>query len=191
MSYDVDEQVLLNTINSSDLPDTAKSVISALLGTDIDPDDLVRVDDLADGQDPEADLAEINSSGVYEASGTPVVVVNSNEAVQLTYTVGGSTYVILAGQGDDIIIIQDGQRISREGSDGEIVIDGLVEGGAGDDSITGASGDDYISGGAGADTILGGAGDDTISGGSNYDDVGNAPAGSIMIGENGEIMVLT
>lgn len=192
MTYDVNEQALLQSINDSALPDVAKSIIDSLLNTG-DPDAPKTIIDLAAGDvaGPDTDVAEINGSGVYSANGIPVIIVNSNEAVQITYTVGGSTYVILAGSNDDTIIIQDGQQLrqGRVGEDGETIIDGLIRGYEGDDSISGGSGDDSISGDAGLDSITGGAGNDTISGGSNVDEVGSAPAGSVMFGENGEVIL--
>lgn len=189
MAYDVNEQVLLNTVNNSALPDDAKAVIDSLLNTG-NPNAPKEVVDLADGEvaGPDTVVAEINGSGVYEASGTPVIIVNSDGAVQLTYTIGGSTYVILAGEDDDVIIIQDGVQLRNGRADPDDV-DGLIRGFAGDDSISGGSGDDSISGDAGLDTISGGAGDDTISGGSNTDDVSSAPAGSVMFGDNGEVIL--
>lgn len=192
MAYDVNEQVLLDAINSSALPDAAKAVIDALLNTG-DPSSPKQIAILSDGDVPtgDTDIAEINASGVYSASGTPIIIVNSNEAVQLTYTVGGSTYVILAGSDDDIIIIQDGVQLrqGREVGDDPDSLGGLIRGFEGDDSISGGSGNDSISGDAGLDTITGGAGDDTISGGSNVDNVASAPAGSVMFGENGEVIL--
>ncbi len=71
----------------------------------------------------------------------------------------------------------------------QISLGGLIRGFEGDDSISGGSGNDSISGDAGLDTITGGAGDDTISGGSNVDNVASAPAGSVMFGENGEVIL--
>lgn len=174
MAYDVNEQELLNTISTSDLPGSAKSVIASLLGTGTGTKS---VETLTGGGtvDPLANLAEITGSGVYNAAGTPVIIVNSNDAVQITYTVGGSTFVILAGSNDDIIVIQDGAVVGGAASDrsatGSIATGGTVDGGDGNDSITGASGNDTISGGAGNDSITGGAGNDVINLGSGSDSV--------------------
>lgn len=193
MAYDVNEQVLLDAINSSALPESAKAVIDELLNTGV-PTAPKEIVDLAAGDvaTPDTDVAEINGSGVYEASGTPIIIVNSSEAVQLTYTVGGSSFVIVAGTNDDIVIIQDGAvlRQGREVGDGEDSLGGVIRGFEGDDSISSGSGNDSIWGDAGLDTISGGAGDDTISGGSNADDVASASAGSVMFGENGEVILI-
>ena len=45
----------------------------------------------------------------------------------------------------------------------------MIDGGAGDDTITGGSGDDTITGGDGNDIIVGGSGNDSITGGSGAD----------------------
>lgn len=85
MAYDVNEQVLLDAINNSALPDSAKDIIAALLNAD-DPNSPTSGVDLSTGEvaGPEVDLAVINESGIYDANGTPVIVVNSSAAVQLT-----------------------------------------------------------------------------------------------------------
>ncbi|MBO6757304.1 MAG: DUF4214 domain-containing protein [Roseibium sp.] len=182
MAYDVDEQVLLDTINNSNIPDSAKSVISSLLApTDpLDPNFGTdpTVDTLSGGGavDPTADLAEITGTGVYDANGTPVVIVNTDEDVQITYTVGSSTFIILAGQGDDLIVLQDGVPLSDGTS--TTVPGGTVELGDGNDSVVGSSGNDSISGGTGNDSISGGSGrdqitvgdgNDSVDGGANFD----------------------
>ena len=176
MAYDVDEQVLLATISGSNIPDNAKSVISSLLSGGAAKKSVESLS--ASGDVPSGvDLAEITGSGVYSASGTPVIIVNSDDSVQLTYTAGGSTYAILAGAGDDVIVIQDGVAVGNARSNlssdakAKAVEGGIVVGGDGNDSISGASGNDTISGGTGNDTITGGAGNDVISLGSGSDSV--------------------
>jgi Ca2+-binding RTX toxin-like protein len=173
VAYDVNEQTLLNTISSSNIPTSAKSVIQSLLG--LGTGSTSKSIETLSGSgaiNPNVALAEITGSGVYSADGTPVIIVNSNEAVQITYTVGGSTFVILAGSNDDVILIQDGAVVggARNASD-TATQGGLIEGGDGNDSISGASGNDSISGGAGNDSISGGAGNDQISLGSGSDSV--------------------
>jgi Ca2+-binding RTX toxin-like protein len=171
VAYDVNEQTLLDTISSSNIPTSAKSVIQSLLGTGSTTKSIETLSG-SGAINPNVALAEITGSGVYSADGTPVIIVNSNEAVQITYTVGGSTFVILAGSNDDVILIQDGAVVggARNASD-TATQGGLIEGGDGNDSISGASGNDSISGGAGNDSISGGAGNDQISLGSGSDSV--------------------
>lgn len=192
MAYDVNEQTLLESITNSQFPDDAKQIIDALLNTG-QPDAPKTVADIGAGDvaGPDVDVVQISQSGVYEVSGTPVTIINSNEAVQLTYTVGGSTYVIIAGDNDDTIIIRDGVELSRSRAvkASSENFGGAVFGGLGDDSISGGEGGDSISGGAGVDTIFCGAGDDTISGGSNFDDIETASAGSISIDANGHVII--
>lgn len=176
MAYDVNEQDLLDEIGNSNLPDSAKSVIDSLLRDPLDPNfggGSTSIETLTGGGtvDPTVGLAEITGSGVYDAAGTPVIIVNSDEAVQITYTVGGSTFVILAGQGDDVIIIQDGAVVTPPGGAAPVVQGGTVEGGDGNDSISGGSGNDSISGGTGNDSISGGAGQDQVTVGTGNDSV--------------------
>ncbi len=192
MAYDINEQGLLESINNSQFPDDAKQIIDALLNTG-DPTAPKTVVDLAAGDvvGPDVDVVQISATGVYEVSGTPVTIINSSEAVQLTYTVGGSTYVIIAGENDDTIIIRDGLELrqNRSVEASSELIGGTIFGESGDDSISGGAGDDSISGGAGLDTISGGSGNDTISGGSNYDNISSENGGSISIDSNGHVVL--
>ncbi|MEO0379410.1 MAG: DUF4214 domain-containing protein [Pseudomonadota bacterium] len=170
MAYDVDEAVLVQTISASDLPDDAKEIINDLLTNGED----TQVETLEAGGavSAETDFAEITGTGTYTAAGTPVVVINTDDDVQLTYTVGGSVFTITAGQGDDVIVMQDGVQLASGGTGGSTsTAGGVVNSGAGNDSVSGASGNDTITGGEGNDTISGGAGNDIIAGNSGADSV--------------------
>ncbi len=85
---------------------------------------------------------------VFNGSGAVIHVANTE------------TTVIHGGDGDDVIVGQNGISTLSH-----LVLDG----GNGDDSITGGDGGDSITGGAGADTVVGGRGDDTVDLGSGND----------------------
>ena len=85
----------------------------------------------------------------------------------LTDTDGNNT--LLGGDGDDWLLTGGGDNITDggNGNDSLMVIYGghnVLEGGAGDDTLTGGSGTDTLDGGAGNDTIYAGSGNNTLSG---------------------------
>ncbi len=69
---------------------------------------------------------------------------------------GGLWEVSLGGQGDDVLTSSAGQW-------------DIINGGAGNDTITGGGGHDFLGGASGDDVISGGTGNDTIDGGAGSD----------------------
>jgi hypothetical protein len=66
----------------------------------------------------------------------------------------------------------------------------IVDGGAGDDTLTGGFGADTLSGGPGADVLAGGAGDDLLSGGAGNDTVlGQGGADAVLLGGDDDVAV--
>jgi uncharacterized delta-60 repeat protein len=75
---------------------------------------------------------------------------------------------ILAGDGDDHVIIGDGIGPLNIYADGEPGRDTLI-GGNGDDTLCGGWGNDLLIGGAGNDRLVGASGNDTLIGGPGND----------------------
>jgi Ca2+-binding RTX toxin-like protein len=71
----------------------------------------------------------------------------------------------VVAQGKNVTGTHDGDVIDCSGAVRGVIING----GAGDDTITGSAFDDKIDGGAGEDTIHGGSGDDIVEGGPGSD----------------------
>ncbi|MFN6537638.1 MAG: calcium-binding protein [Nostoc sp. EkiNYC01] len=83
----------------------------------------------------------------------PDILIADDTAGNLNLTIDPTiTYSVTGGKGNDRFAIM---AISITG--------GILNGGAGDDTLTGAKGSDIINGGKGKDIIKGGAGDDTIT----------------------------
>ena len=72
----------------------------------------------------------------------------------------------------------------------ELVIDGLLNGNAGDDTLSGGGGDDTLDGGAGIDTLSGGNGADTLDGGGGNDIlIGGAGSGNTLVYGGGALLL--
>jgi len=120
---------------------------------------------------------------LFGGAGDDTFLVNGDEGPD-TFDGGAGIDTILGGAGDDVIRVatfSGTNTVERiDGGAGYNVVAGtsvnnvidlsatsliaiaLVDGGAGNDTITGSAGNDVLQGGAGADTLLGGAGDDTF-----------------------------
>jgi Ca2+-binding RTX toxin-like protein len=143
---------------------------------------------IEDGQGKDGDAGSLTS-------GTPVVLVGSapaNPAVLsskgvLTVTgtsgadtiglaIKGSKVKVTVGsksQSFNTSVVKKIKVLGLDGNDkitvGKGVIGVIVDGGAGNDTITGGSGNDSLAGGAGDDSITGGSGFDTLRGGAGND----------------------
>jgi Ca2+-binding RTX toxin-like protein len=62
----------------------------------------------------------------------------------------------------------------------------IINGTAGDDTLTGTPGDDQINGFAGNDALLGLGGNDTVDGGDDHDSVRGSDGDDIVLGGNGD-----
>ena len=146
--------------------DTKESIFVAQWnGTDPDfegPDGLV------------PDLLIVNSTAggeldvpSYAENNTSAFVFNSNEDISVTFNSPFTEpeRVIVLGNGDDSVTIEDDADTTVDGRAGD---DTIVTAG-GDDSVSGGAGDDSVSAGAGDDTVVAGQGEDTVDGGEGYD----------------------
>jgi hypothetical protein len=78
-----------------------------------------------------------------------------------------------AGPGDDRVAAM---RAAVRGGDGDDTLSGgVLEGGAGADTLTGTGGDDSLIGGGGVDTLAGGDGNDALTGGEAADVMDGGP----------------
>jgi Ca2+-binding RTX toxin-like protein len=113
------------------------------------------------------DVIQIDLSGsnyVVTLNGTPT-----------TYAVANvSTFTILCGDGDDIVLIGTG------------VVGSYVDGGLGNDKIVGGDGPDTVLGAAGKDQIYGGGGNDRINGAGGNDKVLGEAGADRLYGGNGD-----
>jgi uncharacterized secreted protein with C-terminal beta-propeller domain len=118
---------------------------------------------------------------------TIVVDRNPANAAQLRAIVNGvvvgriresrvATIRIIGGVGDDTITIS---------IPGNTRIKTVLDGGAGNDTITGGDGNDTIRGGAGNDTLVGGRGNDTLRGGTGADSLAGGHGNDSLQGEAG------
>ena len=113
--------------------------------------------------------------GIAESGGNTLGAGGS--ALQVTDDFEGSVTANLTGaiisetKVDTNIVSPDGGTIASNApsTDGELVLDYYVKGGAGDDQLQGSQGVDFIRGGAGDDTINAAGGNDIIRFGSGDD----------------------
>jgi Ca2+-binding RTX toxin-like protein len=94
------------------------------------------------------------------ASGTAVTVSGLPETVTLANVEPGDTLTIEGGSGNDVI---DASAIPAG------LVGLVIDGGAGNDTITGSAGNDVILAGDGNDTVIGGRGNDTAVLGNGND----------------------
>ncbi|MGE3365049.1 MAG: calcium-binding protein [Rhizobiaceae bacterium] len=102
--------------------------------------------------------------------------------------------VIWGGDGEDIVLGDNGEDTMGGGKDGDVLFsldgDDNVYGGDGSDVIYGGLGDDHLYGGAGNDWMAGGAGKDVLWNGAGNDTVGGGLGTDILIGGDGNDMLL-
>lgn len=95
-----------------------------------------------------------------------------------TITVGAANGIAVNGSanGDGVrnggtidgrVSLNDGNDVFRNAHDG--IVDGAIDGGAGNDRLVGGNATDHFIGGAGLDALFGGAADDTLDGGADND----------------------
>jgi len=125
--------------------------------------------------------------------GTDGVNLNGDDDVDLTYA-PVTTLTVNGGAGNDII-----SGVGGLGTDDPATDDLVINGNAGDDTLTGGDGDDTINGGDGVDTINGGdgvdivngdAGNDTVDGGAGDDSAAGSVNGGLgddtVLGSSGD-----
>lgn len=116
---------------------------------------------------------------------------------------GGGVDGIIGSVFNDTLIGFDGSSTSPldtytnviDGGAGNDSISGLgsndtLYGGADDDTVSGDSGDDLVYGGSGRDSVLGGTGADTVFGGSENDTVDGGEGNDTVSGDAGNDLVL-
>jgi hypothetical protein len=99
---------------------------------------------------------------------------DGNDVVNVQTLAGNQSILVVNGQpfnkaSIDFIAFNGGKGNDRFVVDANIVIDALIYGGAGNDSLVGGGGADFINGGAGKDKINGGPGADLLFGGGADD----------------------
>ncbi len=108
--------------------------------------------------------------------------------------ISGATFGFLGGDGTNLVTnggeiygdvgLGKGDDVYEARTDGRV--DGTVNGGAGDDTLTGGAEIDNLNGNSGNDLIVGRAGDDIIRGDNGNDHLRGQAGDDILIGGNGE-----
>ncbi len=143
----------------------------------------------------------IENSGTFAAENGPAVIIEENVEfngsiinsglIEGGDTENGQLAIDLSGVVNAVEVINSGEIegnvIGSENSDlfdstgGEV--DGVVLGGAGDDTLIGGDEDDMLHGGAGDDLLNGGLGDNNLVGGAGADQFVLAIGGTNIIGD--------
>ncbi|NJM18905.1 MAG: DUF4114 domain-containing protein [Richelia sp. SM1_7_0] len=111
--------------------------------------------DVAFAYNPDGVKLETLPGGInkFNFENKPDIIIADDTAGNLNLTIDPTvTYSVTGGKGNDILTILASSTTG-----------GILNGGAGDDTLTGGSGSDIINGGEGKDIIKAGAGDDTIT----------------------------
>ncbi|MBC1269455.1 putative Ig domain-containing protein, partial [Trichormus variabilis FSR] len=111
--------------------------------------------DVAFAYNPNGVKLETLPGGInkFNFENKPDIIIADDTAGNLNLTIDPTiTYAVTGGKGNDILTILASSTTG-----------GILNGGAGDDTLTGAGGSDIINGGKGKDVIKAGAGDDTIT----------------------------
>lgn len=87
----------------------------------------------------------------------------------------GQQFGIRVGEGNDVVTVAPNIRVNF-----------VIEGGAGDDTLTAGAGNDHIDGGLGNDVIDGGAGKDDLFGNSGNDVIDGGSGENIIYGGDGD-----
>jgi len=87
---------------------------------------------------------------------------------------------IVAGSGNDAVILGSGNQHQVQGGDGN----DQLTGGDGADVLLGEQGDDFLFGGGGGDTLDGSGGNDTLSGGDGSDQLDGSSGDDLLTGGN-------
>lgn len=110
--------------------------------------------------------------------GSSVDVTVNDATVQAFDSSAVSSLVIIGGNGDDVIKIDE--------TNGALAIPTKIFGGSGNDYITSGAGKTFIDGGAGADTILAGSGNSKIVGGGGADSIVAGSGNDVVYGNKGK-----
>lgn len=163
--------------------------------------DTIYGDNMTGSPDHEGDMIvggmEVNWDELTEQHLALVEGMTGNKIVygdELYGGVGNDT--IHAGDDDDMDGSQNGMFTFQYPSGGQsasvmFVHGNMLDGGAGDDSLTGAGGQDTLKGGAGDDTLIGGGEIDQLMGGTGDDSLsdGGAIGGNLLKGDGGDDML--
>lgn len=87
----------------------------------------------------------------------------------------GQQFGIRVGDGNDVVTVAPNVKVNF-----------VIDGGAGDDTLTAGAGNDHIDGGVGNDTINGGAGKDDLFGNSGDDHIDGGSGESVIYGGDGD-----
>jgi len=127
-------------------------------------------------------------NAVHVAQSGNRIVVTVDGASSSFKTGGVKSIRILAGAGNDSVVIAPGIAATIAGGPGNDRLIGSkaadsIDGGDGNDVINGRGGDDTLLGGAGDDAITGLAGNDSILGGEGRDNLNGGAGNDLMNGE--------
>ncbi|MBA4062360.1 MAG: hypothetical protein C0501_01380 [Isosphaera sp.] len=117
------------------------------------------------------------------------VFMDAIETVDLKPQTGNDTVTVNNLAGTDVL------RVTVDGGLGDDTINGsgqlsttvrlILQGGAGNDTVTGGAGNDTLTGAAGNDTLNGGGGNDTLDGGDGNDSLNGGDGADTLLGGDG------
>ncbi len=139
-----------------------------------------------------ADTVSISKLGprIQVTSGGNVLTVNTDIRV-ITMDLGGGDDLVtvgdLSGVGQTVLTINGGDGNDNFNASASVMgeVRLLLNGEAGNDTITGSASDDTINGGIGRDSLLGGNGNDAIFGGADHDAINGGAGDDSMTGDDG------
>ncbi len=163
----------------------------------------IRNAELAQGEQStvtrEQTIAEAGFGQTYVSSDQLVVTTKGtgNDDVQVTQRDDGTLDVSVNGESYEMRLAENQELTLRTGAGNDTInvapnvkVNIVVDGGAGDDSITTGAGDDRIDGGAGDDTISTGAGRDDIFGNTGNDKIEAGAGDDVVYGGDGDDTML-
>ena len=158
----------------------------------------IQVDPLHTGEQAsiarERTIAQAGFGQTYVSSDQLVFTTTGtgNDQVRVSQGSDGTVEVSVNGETYDVDLEQRQELTLRVGAGDDLVevapnvrVNIVVEGGAGNDSITTGAGDDRIDGGAGNDTIASGAGRDDVFGNTGNDTVDAGEGDDVVYGGDG------
>ncbi|TWI06145.1 hemolysin type calcium-binding protein [Luteimonas cucumeris] len=163
----------------------------------------VRTSQLAEGEQStvtrEQTIAEAGFGQTYVSSDQLVVTTRGtgNDDVQVTQRDDGTLDVSVNGESYEMRLAEDQELTLRTGAGNDTInvasnvkVNIVVDGGAGDDSITTGAGNDRIDGGTGNDSITTGAGRDDIFGNTGNDRIEAGSGDDVVYGGDGDDVML-
>lgn len=147
----------------------------------------------------EQTLADAGLGRTYVSSDQLVFTTKGtgNDDVQVTQRDDGTLDVGVNGENYEVRLAEGQELTIRSGAGNDTInvasnvkVNIVVDGGAGDDTITTGAGDDRIDGGAGNDTISTGAGRDDVFGNTGNDKLDAGTGDDVVYGGDGDDVML-